>query len=219
MICLANSRKPGGLCVAGIDYNLRRMGVWVRPVTPDGSGAVRAEQSRYADGIDLGVLDVVSVPVTGPSAHNFQTENWQINPSEPWVFRNRVSWKHLSYLESPEERLRPTEAESSGSGSHDRVYLTEASGYGYTLRFIRVEDLRIIVQANGHVRAAFFYLDDYYDLSVTDPVIEADYRARGQGSHTVAEAYLTLSLGEPLAGYCYKLVAAVIDRERAEGGS
>lgn len=46
MICLANSRKIGGRCVAGIDVNT---GEWVRPVRDNG-GALTLDDISYEDG-------------------------------------------------------------------------------------------------------------------------------------------------------------------------
>lgn len=47
---------------------------------------------------------------------------------------------------------------------------------------------------------------------VTDPRIERAYLAKADGDYPFGECYLTVSLGEPFNEYCYKLVAAVIER-------
>ena len=62
------------------------------------------------------------------------------------------------------------------------------------------------------VRAKFTYREIPYLLSVTDPVIEKTYLMKERGEYPLAakDLYLTVSLGEPFNGYCYKLVAAVI---------
>lgn len=60
--------------------------------------------------------------------------------------------------------------------------------------------------------------DAVYDLSVTDPKWEARLRDLPEGLHDRARGgisggdsvFLTISLGEPFQGSCFKLVAAVI---------
>lgn len=47
---------------------------------------------------------------------------------------------------------------------------------------------------------------------ITDPRIERLYLAQPDGDHDLVESYLTISLGEPYQGACYKLIAAVIER-------
>src|SRR5205823_8236379 len=68
------------------------------------------------------------------------------------------------------------------------------------------------------VRAHFTLAGQTYDLSVTDPRFETRVTALGPGQHardTVdalrdRRVLFTVSLGEPLDGLCYKLVAAVL---------
>jgi hypothetical protein len=58
----------------------------------------------------------------------------------------------------------------------------------------------------------------YYDLPLTDPsyvgplkrLDEGDYRSPELGIPEDRKILFTLSLGEPLDGICYKLVAAVV---------
>jgi hypothetical protein len=53
-------------------------------------------------------------------------------------------------------------------------------------------------------------------LWVTDPLIERQYLAGENGDYAVGECFITVSLGEPLEGFCYKLVATVITLDYAE---
>jgi hypothetical protein len=67
-------------------------------------------------------------------------------------------------------------------------------------------------------RANFTLAGPSYDLSVTDPIWEHRLRDLPNGVHertaagieTWEEVFLTISLGEPFYGSCYKLVATVI---------
>ena len=56
------------------------------------------------------------------------------------------------------------------------------------------------------------YGHNVYILWVTDPRVERRYLARQDGFYKLSESYLTISLGEPFNEYCYKLVAAIIEK-------
>lgn len=62
------------------------------------------------------------------------------------------------------------------------------------------------------VQAQFHFSGTQYALWVTDPNIERSYLACADSDYKLSECYLTISLGEPYDGYCYKLVAAIIKR-------
>lgn len=67
----------------------------------------------------------------------------------------------------------------------------------------------------------FEYCGVRYALGVTDPVIESDYLARADGTYTLSECCLCVSLTKPLEKWngeqcSYKLIAAVIQREGSE---
>ncbi len=51
-----------------------------------------------------------------------------------------------------------------------------------------------------------------YRLWVTDPRYERAYLAKPDGDYEIGEAFLTVSLGEPYNNACYKLIAAIIER-------
>ncbi len=80
LICLANSRKHGAFCFAGIDIDTGR---WVRPVSELDDGRVeRAVMS--VDGKVPALCDIVEVPLaeSGPD-FGFESENLSIRPG-PW---------------------------------------------------------------------------------------------------------------------------------------
>ena len=49
---------------------------------------------------------------------------------------------------------------------------------------------------------------------MTDPVYERAYLAKPDGDYPIGVSILTISLGEPLNDACYKLVAAILERDR-----
>ncbi len=88
LICLANSRRDGGRCVAGIDVDT---GLWVRPLPPRG-GAI-PEEKTLLGGRLFTPLDILELDLDPPAfTTHFQCENrqmqnwnwhWQAGPSPP----------------------------------------------------------------------------------------------------------------------------------------
>src|SRR5690242_19596914 len=121
IICLANSRKHHGRCIAGIELVDSRSGDWVRPVSARPSHEVSEEERNYEDGSGPQVLHVVDVPVLRYEPHEYQTENWLLDPEYYWVKRGHVEWEDLDDLESDPSPLWSNEAGSSYNGTNDRV--------------------------------------------------------------------------------------------------
>ena len=52
ILCLANSRRPGGRCVAGKEKINNQFGGWVRPVSNRPTEEISQKEGRYKDGSD-----------------------------------------------------------------------------------------------------------------------------------------------------------------------
>jgi len=63
------------------------------------------------------------------------------------------------------------------------------------------------------VQGSFRHDGTEYKLWVTDPAYERAYLAKPDGDYDIGECFLTVSLGEPYNGACYKLIAAIIQRD------
>jgi hypothetical protein len=220
-VILANSRKHNGRCIAGIELVGKAPGDWIRPVSDRSGHEVNEWERNYEEGTDPQVLDVVSVPLLNEAPTGYQTENWLLNGEQYWIKEGRLAWEDLELLESDQVQLWSNEASDSYHGVNDRITSEVAAATGDSLRLIRVDDLRINVvdgRYKRQVRANFTYLGARYDLGVTDPLVAREYLAKVNGTYSIGEAYLAVSLGEEFDdGYCYKLVAAVITEDRADG--
>ncbi len=125
ILCLANSRKHGGRCFAGKEIAGKQFGDWIRPVSADPSEAIFEEDSRYKNGLDPSVLDLISVPMIQPKPRGFQTENYLIDPKYYWTKIGRATWSQvLTAVDKVGGPLWINES-SSYSGINDRV--SEAS--------------------------------------------------------------------------------------------
>jgi hypothetical protein len=220
LVCLANSRKLSDRCVAGmVDGG---SGEWVRPVSARPSGAVSVRERQYEDETEPSILDIVSVPLLAYQPHDFQSENWLLDPDYYWVRNGRVGWQGLLGLEQHPSTLW-INGSSSRDGTDNRVTVEEAATLPDSLKLIHVTDLVLQVHTKFDqslaLRAYFSYAGHEYKLAVTDPDYEQKYIAKPVGSHQLGESFLTISLGEPFMGYAYKLVAAIIERAKIEAGS
>lgn len=56
---------------------------------------------------------------------------------------------------------------------------------------------------------SFRYNGVDYRSKITDVRVEKRSEGISCGKYSVGERYLTISLGEPFEGYCYKLIVAI----------
>ena len=63
------------------------------------------------------------------------------------------------------------------------------------------------------VQGRFKWAGKAYWLWVTDPVVEKAYLRRNDGEYTLGSHFLTISVGEADKGWCYKLIAGLIEEK------
>lgn len=222
MVCLANSKKPGGTCVAGKVSEGKYQGYWIRPVAPRADNAITWQDQVYGNGQAPKLLDLVEINYTGLEGHGFQQENHLIDVSVRWSCLGHFPRQNLSLLEDAPASLWETTHDDSYSGENDRVNQSHLTGHRGTLYLIRPTRVRIRVSAEGSyrgdnrlvLRAFFHYNNIYYGLKVTDTLYVSRFRERGAGTYDVDNIeFFTISLGEIANdGYAYKLVAAIYER-------
>ncbi len=220
IICLANSRKHSGSCIAGKEFLRRGFGAWIRPISARQSAEISEDEKCYKDGTSPRVLDIIKIQFTGPTPNLYQSENYVIDDGFYWAKTGEFQWDDLKKIVDDPAPLWEN-GDSTYNGQNDRVKLEIASGLKNSLMLIKPQNLIIRVATEGaefgnprrRVRAIFRHLSAYYNLIVTDPIAERAFRAKPNGDHTVKDAYLCVSLGEVHQdGSCYKLVAAVITK-------
>jgi ATP-dependent DNA helicase RecQ len=215
IICLANSRKYSGRCIAGREISGGRIGEWVRPVGHNETGELPVREICYRDGNVPRLLDVIAVPLSRHAPHSYQTENYLVD-EDVWIRKRSFPVADLPRLCDPVDSLW-LNGYSSGSGLNDRVPEAIAREHIRTsLLFIRPEQAMIAVEEGPNLlkrlRARFHFVGEEYCLPVTDPEVENRYLGEPLGRYPLAtgELYFTISLGEPYEGYCYKLVAGIV---------
>lgn len=216
IVCLANSRKLSGRCIAGKEP---KTGRWVRPVSDREHEEVSERERQYENGRDPRLLDIIDVPLLRAKPNRHQPENWLLHPDYYWVHMRRAEVSDLDQLTD-----RPSVLWVNGSstvdGQNDRVAV-DHSGLGTeSLYLIGLDSLLVHVLAPGaafgsrrrKVKGELQYRGVNYRLTVTDPEVERTYLAKPDGRYVIGPCFVTVSLGEPHEGYCYKLIAAVIPR-------
>ena len=209
LICLANSKRPDGRCIGGIDYDT---GEWIRPVPRD-SDAV-PDQKCLIDGKFLATLDVIEIEVVQlREIPQFQKENRYIRN---W------NWSRLGRF--PKAKLLPYADESAPilHSTTDRVsprVLEQLPPNEWSsLQLVRPRKLKYERDHFDQHRWRARFQDrarNEYSLKITDPEITRRLEA---GETISSDSLLTISLTKPWAPAdgsqperCYKLVAAVIE--------
>ncbi len=210
IICLANSWRDGGRCLAGIDL---QSGKWVRPV-PAGGGAFPEHCTRIG-GYLVQPLDVLEIPLAaGPTVVRFQKENYEVLPGK-WRRIRRATVGEVTRYCSANPRVL-----------HNRTKVVQPS-YLASLHPSRWTSLQLVGNWNvtfvPHQRDSFRWVACFstsaadYKLTVTDPLTTARLN---RGERLAKHCLLTASLTEPIAfpergleEQCYKLIVAVIEVE------
>lgn len=217
IVCLANSRKLSGRCIAGREWNDGQAGQWIRPVSARENQEVSENERQYENGSDPQVLDVIDIPLLKRQPEDYQTENWLLDSEHYWRKVGHLPRSDLSALTDPDGPLW-LDGHSTSKGENDKIPINIINAIANSLRLIRVDHLKLNVSMPGEafgnrkrrVQGRFSHAGKEYALWVTDPKFERTYLAKPDGDYEIGECYLTISLGEQYQGACYKLIAAII---------
>jgi len=238
ILCLANSRKHSGRCVAGLRTD---GGSWLRPIGKNGLNILMPHHYVLPDGTEAGPLDLLHIPVGAAVPQPHHPEDRLITGA-PWELASRPAPGEIAV---PLLRAHLDRGPDLLGNTKDRLpyrqFLQKPAEA--SLALIWPKDLHWRIERVGEyskrrTRAVFTLADTAYDLPVTDPEWEHQLSHLPVGEHPFASTLegiaderdrvlLTVSLSEPLgadeatsdSGWCYKLVAAVIVIPRAWRGA
>jgi len=217
-VCLAVSRKYGGHCIAGKEWSKGEIGPWIRPVSNKETGELSTADIRMDNGKTPQLLDIITVTIVEPVPHPYQNENFLIADHHGWNWNDTLPYSYVSKLCDASDSLWE-HGYHDCNGFNDRIpedIVTKE--VVSSLYFIKPQDFYIVVSeefdGRKKVRGQFMYKAVSYLLAVTDPDIEKMYILKNVGQYPLAtqDLYLTISLGEPFNGFCYKLIAGIIAR-------
>ena len=223
IICLANSRKPNGRCIAGKLYFQGKFGKWFRPISAR-DGEELSEIERFVNhNSEPALLDILEFSIIQANPSNHQTENWLINPRVSMQRVGNISAKDLmSTVDKPINLWIVGSSSKRGKNDFvpedridevkDSLYLVNPTSFS-----IHVLTDEFMGRVSRQVRGEFAHYGAEYNLKITDPIIEAKYLAKSDGTFKIQDVLLTISLTEKIfrprynhsAGF-YKLIAGVI---------
>jgi len=217
IIILANSVRPGGYCIAGIDIKTKE---WVRPVGPPQGKATKfkrpASQERSIPkyvATKFNLLDIVKIPLSSDKPRDcYQRENRFVDSWDWEVIRKMPPQKILKYCEDATVILH-----SDNDRVDPRVLEKLPFEQWKSLQLVRRE-VQFSRDNYKHYDWRASFSDDsghLLSLKVTDPKIEE----RLNGCIEIgSDCILTISLATPWSPpnssqpeRCYKLIAGVIE--------
>jgi len=217
IVCLANSFKTGGLCIAGREVTDAGYGPWIRPVSSRPHEEVTYLEYRYADGSSPQLLDVVEVALQLPMPWKHQSENHLIDAKQPWVKRGAVAFHELPKLLEQPESLWPG-SDHTATGVMNCVSVEDAARFSASLYLVEAQNFSVCVAPGLRGNRAFYgefsFRGQSYRLSVTDPQVRERYDSYSFGKYRLADrprVILCVSLTKPYEGdgRCHKLIASV----------
>lgn len=212
-ICLANSLKRGGRCVAGVEVEIddkdnlfivkspQGIPSWIRPI--DTNTEFGEIPNKTAQNIPL--LSVVKLTEVEPCPHQAHSEDVYFLHMEiigsvlphPAALNGLVDTKH-DFLFYDGERSISIEQFTRGD---------------YSLMLIHACDILVLpdtTKKRAKFRMEFANQGHHYNMPVTDPIYLNYLENTATGGIKLQEAYLTLSLGMAYENRHHKLIAGVL---------
>ncbi|MEX1661387.1 hypothetical protein AB4874_06945 [Thioclava sp. 15-R06ZXC-3] len=217
IICLANSFRPGGSCVAGIEIVNGQFGPWVRPISHRQDQAISEDEKTYADGSSLAMLDLVEISFDAHQPEHHQTENWLITNNLRWTKVGQAESNELvgAVLSHDTPLWRP--AQSTYTGRHDLVSGQVAHQFDWSLALIQPETANVEVShnpysGNNEVWVSFTWAGTPHKIKLTDPIQFARFNTGVGDRHALQNPFLSVSLAHvwPAKNTASKLVAGLI---------
>ena len=172
-ICLANSYKRGGRCIAGIVVTIDSSGKWVKETTQNGSpkwirpidknteyGEVPEHEARY-----IPLLSIVKLTNVEPCPHESHSED---------VYYQQIL--AIGMIQPQSEILDQLTDNAHKEIFYNREIAISPDEYSmgnYSLMMIHPETFDFqedLSKKRAKYRLRFSYHDTIYDLSVTDPI-------------------------------------------------
>ncbi len=214
-LCLANSKKYGERCVAGIEVSKTTTGSyepiivdekpkWIRPVTRSEHGSIPEEWVK-----DMHLLEVYEMEEYQKCPQAYQVEN---------VFFAKNSFKKIACMKSKQRllgQLIETQRSCLFGNRGKAVCADKINTVSYSLTLIRGEKVKVYgkkyrVWQIPQIRIQFQYKGASYDLPITDIAFLEKYEIDATIIEKASAVFITVSLGVDVEGWHYKLAAGII---------
>ena len=212
-ICLANSYKRRGRCIAGVEVLVSKDDHWEIVRNKDGSphwirpidqhteyGEILEGEARH-----ISLLSVVKLRDVVPCPHDSHSEDV-----------NYIQMTNIGMINGNHEVL-----DLFTDNIHSEIFYTtelaispEAYAMGnYSLMMIHPENIQFQedpTKNRARYRMLFSYHGVNYDLSITDPVFYERVTLQPDIITSLSDIYLTLSIGLVYEGRHHKLIAGLL---------
>ena len=212
-ICLANSYKHGGRCIAGIEVVPQSDGSlgivrhddgrprWIRPVSMSANGEI---PNHLAESFKI--FSLVKLTDVDPCPDNAHTEDVHCTRMEICPFELSPTKDFLNQLiDTQHQAVFYFRGKSIPTTIIDRL--------DYSLMLIHPDNACAYCdegRENSKYRMKFTYNGSNYDFPITDPVFLEQFKKSPDSYADLDGVYLVLSLGIAFEGFHYKLVATVL---------
>lgn len=105
LVCLANSQKYKGYCLAGKEIGSGGFGDWVRPVSTEEHGEIKDGGLIYEDGSPVSVCDTFLIALKGHSRHSYQSENFLIDSGYYCKKTGKITWQDIKEIATYENEI------------------------------------------------------------------------------------------------------------------
>lgn len=218
-VCLANSFKEGGRCLAGIELDannnpriINGYPKWIRPICNTPHGEVPNEIA-----VPYQILDIIEISNTEPKPELYQSENMLFDVDTI----SKIGTFNLNELPNICENKKYIFKTRYPSLSEEVIQELD-----YSLMLVKPDKWEVVEKvyedrANPQQRMVFSYNGFTYDFSITDPVFLRRFQTNPNFLNNITEVILSLSVGVkfPATNRYYKLVAGVILLSQSTGNN
>ena len=212
-ICLANSYKHGGRCIAGIEVVPQADGSldivrhddgrprWIRPVSMSANGEI---PNHLAESFKI--FSLVKLYDVEPCPDKAHTEDVHCS-------RMEICPHDLLPTKSFLNQLIDTQHQAVFYYRGKAIPTTIIDRLDYSLMLIQPENVSAYCdeeRENSKYRMKFTYSGSNYDFPITDPVFLEQFKKNPEKHADLNGVYLVLSLGLEFEGFHFKLVATVV---------
>ncbi|MBD0365627.1 MAG: hypothetical protein M3342_08680 [Bacteroidota bacterium] len=207
-VCLANSFKEGGRCLAGIELDQQNKPVmmngrpkWIRPICNTPHCEVPTHLVAH-----LRMLDIIEIEVTGNPNTDYQCENA--------LFRES-SIRRIGKFEKENLKALCENPFTIFNNRGNAVSRDAIKSLNHSLLLIHTDHFAIAERTyedtkKKQTRLVFTHRGNQYNFPITDPVFLRFYQADPEFMEGINQLFLCLSLGVAWQDWYYKLVAGII---------
>ncbi len=212
-VCLANSYKRGGRCVAGVEIRIDTSMHWDVVRRDDGTPRWILPIARETDFGEIPEIIARDIPLWSVAKLS------DADPCPEFSHREDVHFSQIQAIGTvrPDRRIIEQFVDNNQSTlfhSTDNSISIEAYQLGdHSLTMVHPDGFTFHLDATrqrAKYRLYFSYSGANYDMPITDPAFYGLLEQRPQLTDELTDVYLVLSLGLEYEGRHHKLIAAMI---------